>query len=180
MIRIFLLILSTLTIAACSNGPELTTIGTVDYDKMITAEEIHEMGLDAFVERYSGKEITIANLGPLGTSRTYNKTKGQCKFSYQNKTPGIPVRVTVYANKFPNFVVEDDLKVHKHRVTDFTYDKEIDLPLEVCTVCQWDSETKACFLESPHTVLTGKIISQSKDKDRPRIYIAMKLSGISY
>ena len=162
MIRTFLIILITLAITACSNGPELITIGTVDYEKMITAEEIHEMGIDAFVKQYSGKEVTIANLDPLGTMRTYNKAKGQCKFAYDNKTRGLPVSITIYANKFPNFVIEGDLKNKKNRIADFTYDKEIDLPMEVCTVCQWDPETKACFLESPHTVLTGKIISQKK------------------
>ena len=171
--------LCALTLSACK--PELRTIGTVDDDKLITPAMIEEMGFEAFEKRYLGKEVTIANLSEGKFLGGYRPENGQCIFAPVNSDDNIKkdLVIYIYANHFPDFVIEDQFKESSPELTALlNYPEETDLPMDVCEErCEYNEETGACFYKSPHLKITGKpfIIDEGT-----YYYLYMKLKGVQY
>ena len=180
--KLLITYISLLFVTACS--PRLTVLGTIDESLMITHEDIHKMGFEKFKQNYLGKEITIADLKPLGKSGGYRPEKGQCLIAYRNTAEyrDYPILVDIYANHFPNHVLKSGFMNGSYTDESIRYDDEISLPMDVCSPClgKWNPETKECFSASPNTVITGKVITVSYLKDTGMISFAIKPKGIAF
>ncbi len=184
--KIIGLVIASSILAACS--PNLTVLGTIDETLLITKEEIHEMGFEKFKKEYLGKEVTIAGLEPLGKGGGFNPAKGQCNIAYD--TPAIrkngrfisdnPIKVKIYANKTPSYALRQRFGKGSYIEGGLDYKQEIDLPMEVCTTCDWNSDDKSCFYKSPNTVITGKIIKVGIAGANNRISMVIRPKGFAY
>ncbi|WP_428242765.1 hypothetical protein [Gynuella sp.] len=167
------------TFTACK--PDLKTIGTVDDDKLITPAMIDEMGFEEFEKQYLGKEVTITDIYKSRFTGGYNLEKGQCVFAVRNGDDKInkDLVVYIYANHFPDFVIEDQFKESSPEFTSLLdYSEETDLPIDVCEErCEYNEKTGACFYKSPHLKITGKpfLIEEGT-----YYYMYMKLKGVEY
>ncbi|AJQ94087.1 hypothetical protein [Gynuella sunshinyii] len=168
------------TLTACK--PDLRTIGTVDDDKLITPAMIYDMGTDEFTKKYLGKEVTISNLSEGKFLGGYRPENGQCLFAPVTRDPELKKSIVlyIYANHFPDFVIEDLFKESSPEFTNLlNYPEEIDLPMDVCEErCEYNEDTGACFYKSPHLKVTGKIFRAGEGLDG--YYIRMKLKGVQY
>lgn len=187
--KIFKLIGLTIAIAlltACS--PNLTVLGTIDETLLLTKEEIHTMGFETFKKEYLGKEVTITGLDPLGKGGGFNPAKGQCNISYAS--PAIrkngrfisdnPIAVDIYANKTQSYALRKLFSKDSYIEGGLDYDQEINLPMEVCTNCEWNANDKSCFYDSPNTVITGKIIKVGIAGLNDRISMVIRPKGLAY
>ena len=185
--KVFKLIGVTIAIAlltACS--PNLTVLGTIDESLLLTKEEIHTMGFETFKKEYLGKEVTITGVNPLGKGGGFNPAKGQCNIAYAS--PAIrkngrfisdnPITVKVYANKTPSHALRPRFSKGSYIEGELDYDQEINLPMEVCTNCEWNANDKSCFYNSPNTVITGKIIAIGQYDGR--ISMVIRPKGLAY
>ena len=185
--KVFKLIGVTIAIAlltACS--PNLTVLGTIDETLLLTKEEIHTMGFETFKKEYLGKEVTITGLDPLGKGGGFNPAKGQCNIAYAS--PAIrkndrfisdnPIAVDIYANKTPSHALRQRFSKGSYIEGGLDYHQEINLPMEVCTNCEWNANDKSCFYNSPNTVITGKIIAIGQYDGR--ISMVIRPKGLAY
>ena len=179
------IILASLILSAC--GPNLTVLGTIDENLLITKEQIHDMGFEEFEENYLGKEITITDLKPLGKGGGFNPSKGQCiinydgaiyydgKFDTKNR-----VSITIYANHTPSYALKQRFAKGSYIENDLDYEDEIDLPMEVCKLCDWNHGDKSCFYMSPNIIITGKIIQMGYNERSDRIAMVIRPKGFAY
>ncbi len=173
-------------LAACS--PKLTVLGTIDETLLLTKEEIHAMGFETFEKEYLGKEVTIGGLEPLGKGGGFNPAKGQCNIAYD--TPAIrkngrfisdnPILVEIFANKTPSYALRRLFSKGSYIEGGLDYDQEINLPMEVCTTCEWNPDDKSCFYNSPNTIITGKIIKIGVAGFNHRISMVIRPKGLAY
>ena len=169
---------------ACS--PNLNIIGTIDETLIITKEEIHEMGFEAFERDYLGKEVTIEGLEHLAHGGGFNANKGQCNISYYN--PAIrengrfvnksPIKVNIYANGTPSYALREFFSKESYIEGELDYDHEVTLPMIVCEKCEWNPDDKQCFYKSPNTTITGKIIQMGVTDER--IGMVIRPKGLAY
>jgi hypothetical protein len=170
----------------CACSPNLTVLGTIDESLLLTKEEIHTMGFENFKKEYLGKEVTITGVDPLGKGGGFNSEKGQCYISYD--TPAIrkngrfisdnPIKVGIYANKTPSYALKKIFSKGSYIEGELDYDQEVNLPMEVCTTCEWNERDKSCFYNSPNTIITGKIIKVGKYEDQ--ISMVIRPKGLAY
>ncbi len=178
------LVIASSILAACS--PNLTVLGTIDETLLLTKEEIHTMGFETFKKEYLGKEVTIAGINPLGKGGGFNPAQGQCNIAYAS--PAIrkngrfirdnPIAVKIYANKTPSYALMQRFGKGSYIEGGLDYEQEINLPMEVCTTCEWKPDDKSCFYKSPNTVITGKIIKVGEYDGR--ISMVIRPKGLAY
>ncbi len=184
LFKIIGLVIASSLLAAC--GPNLTVLGTTDESLLITKEEIHEMGFERFKKEYLGKEVTITGVDPLGKAGGFNPAKGQCNIAYASpailkKTRYIsdnPISVEIFANKTPSYALKRLFSKGSYIEGGLDYDQEINLPMEVCTTCEWNPDDKSCFYNSPNTLITGKIIAIGEYDGR--ISMVIRPKGLAY
>ncbi|MEJ2046060.1 MAG: hypothetical protein P8X89_22620 [Reinekea sp.] len=111
----------------------------------------------------------------------YRLEQGQCIFAVRNGDDSISedIAIYIYANHFPDLIIEDQFKESSQEFTDLlNYPEEIDLPMDVCDeFCEYNEETGACFYKSPNLKITGKIFDLEKGVN---YYLYMKLKGVRY
>lgn len=179
------IVLASLILSAC--GPNLTVLGTIDENLLITKEQIHEMGFEEFKKEYLGKEITITDLKPLGKGGGFNPSKGQCNISYSGTVfrdgkhdTKNRISITIYANHTPSYALKSVFVEGSYIENDLDYDKEIDLPMEVCAVCDWNPDDSSCFHMSPNVFITGKVIKMAYNETVKRISMVIRPKGFAY
>lgn len=179
------IVLASLMLSAC--GPNLTVLGTIDENLLITKEQIHEIGFEKFKKDYLGKEITITDLKPLGSAGGFNAAKGQCNISYSGAVQRDGkfdtknrISMTIYANRTPSYALKSAFVKGSYIEGELDYEDEIDLPMEVCKPCDWDPDEKSCFHMSPNIIITGKIIATGYNKRTDSIAMAIRPKGFAY
>ena len=181
-----ILILSILSSLMVACSPNLTVLGTIDDTIIITKEEIHVMGFEAFKRDYLGKEVTIEGLEHLAHGGGFNPNKGQCNISYYN--PAIrengrfvnkdPIKIKIYANGTPSYALKQRFSKGSYIEGELGYDQEVTLPMIVCEKCEWNPDDKQCFYKSPSTTITGKIIKMGVADER--IGMVIRPKGLAY
>ena len=172
-------------LSACE--PDLTVLGTIDENLLITKEQIHEMGFEEFQKDYLGKEVTITDLKPLGKGGGFNPAKGQCNISYDGTVYrdgefdiSNRISVKIYANHTPSYALKQRFVKGSYIEGELDYEDEIDLPMEVCKLCDWNHGDKSCFYMSPNFVITGKIIQMGYNERSDRIAMVIRPKGFAY
>jgi len=179
------IVLASLVLSAC--GPNLTVLGTIDENLLITKEQIHEMGFEAFKKEYLGKEITITELKPLGSAGGFNAAKGQCNISFDGAVfhdgkfdTKNRISMTIYANRTPSYALKQFFSKGSYIEGELDYEDEIDLPMEVCKPCDWNPDEKSCFHMSPNIIITGKIIQMGYYERHDSIAVVIRPKGFAY
>jgi hypothetical protein len=179
------IVLASLMLSAC--GPNLTVLGTIDENLLITKEQIHAMGFEEFEKNYLGKEVTITDLKPLGKGGGFNPAKGQCNISYDGTVYrdgefdiSNRISVKIYANHTPSYALKQRFVKGSYIEGELDYEDEIDLPMEVCKSCDWNADDKSCFYKSPHIIITGKIIQMGYYERSDRIDMVIRPKGFAY
>ena len=183
-------VVCTLLISACGNKlpgkDDMVVMGEVDWDQLVTPDELNKLTDEEFVERYEGKEITIM-LNGAKWGGGYDSAKGQCLtyFSwpqYNNLLEEGEVRYKahVYLNHFPDYVIQDSL-IEEFEDANVSYRGENDMPFAFCKKkCDWDSSDPwACPQMTSYSVLSGRIFLMF-DKETPIIRgMKMRLKGLA-
>lgn len=179
-------------ISACGNKlpgkDDMVVMGEVDWDQLVTPDELNKLTDEEFVERYEGKEITIM-MNEAKWGGGYDSKKGQC-VTYFNWPPRLQplkkeegeVRYTaqVYMNHFPDYVIQDRL-VEQYEHIDVSYHKEADMPKAFCKkFCDWNPRDPwACPQSTPYSVLSGRIY-HIYEKDTAIVRgMKMRLKGLA-
>ena len=180
------ILLASLMLSAC--GPNLTVLGTIDENLLITKEQIHEMGFEKFKKQYLGKVVTISGLEHIAHGGGFDARKGQCNIDYGTLAVfkdgrfhiENPIAVTIYANGTPSYALKHHFVKGSYIEDELDYEDEIDLPMIVCEKCEWDPDDKKCFYKSPNTTITGKIIQMGGSKPNDRMSMVIRPKGLAY
>lgn len=178
------LLISTFCLTACQR--DLTTIGQVNMDNLITPDMVAEMGYESFREQYLGQEVTITGFNHQSLIGAYRPANTMCEVAFSldvRDPPPQRFHVSIYTNHHPDFVLEDLFgHLDQFDADLLPYGNEFDLPEAICDEhCQWDEEDPdACFYKSPRLVISGKPFMMTGGDDGNVTILGLKVSGVSY
>lgn len=165
---------------------DMVVIGDVDWDQLVTPDELNKLTKEEFVERYDGKEITIM-LNDAQRSGGYNVEKDQCRISFfwppyseALKEGEVEYSAQAYINFFPDYIIQDDL-AEEYKDLDVNYSKESEIPYSYCKKkCEWSAESPwACPQQSKYSVLSGRVFLARESSGSKRRYFKMRLKGVA-